>query len=550
MKIPICLPWGGFMKLVKVLLCLVYLIVVSFSSPREDYQNRTLILNNHSNSFLPPNNLHKDLNQATNNMTRDEFFGVIERVSAVYCPIIEEKYEGSCEFEGDWESDLVNAFAMRYPKRWIINVFGGLARRPELTVDGLTAVVCHEVGHHFGGFTFKRSVIGDGWPSTEGQSDYFAAHECMPRLWKNDKDINASFGSKVDLPAKQKCDEVWDTQDRRNLCYRVVMAAKSDTEMIAGSKIGVPKPTFLNTDLARVDNVFDGHPNPQCRLDTQFSAALCKVKFNDEYIPGSDIEEGNMSLESEIKSMETTCHQGAGIVEGSRPLCWFKPRIELDGVKMREIKISELSGNSNGIFEPGETGKLTIGLDAGKSDSSSLSHSLASKTKGVRVLGQIGEHSYRIESNSTLKCGQNATYFLDVNSNVGNQRFYVETPLGKVIKKKTGIQKEFVEIGGKETRVFKINYKKNHPVERVKLYLSAEHKWVSNLHVKLITPNGKKLDVQLLDTDGPKMKKEFLLDHRTESSVGNWGIEIRNSSEYLKGEINEWSIDFEYGDCD
>ena len=68
---------------------------------------------------------------------------------------------------------------MRLLNEWRVVIYGGL-EHPLLTLDGLTAVICHEVGHHLGGFAFKTSILGDNWAATEGQSDYFAAHRCLP----------------------------------------------------------------------------------------------------------------------------------------------------------------------------------------------------------------------------------------------------------------------------------------------------------------------------------------------------------------------------------
>ena len=95
---------------------------------------------------------------ATNNVTKDQFFDALNAVSDIYCPII-ESYGAECSFSGDWDDNLINAFAMRLMNEWRVVIYGGLARHPLLTLDGLTAVICHEVGHHLGGFAFKTSIL-------------------------------------------------------------------------------------------------------------------------------------------------------------------------------------------------------------------------------------------------------------------------------------------------------------------------------------------------------------------------------------------------------
>ena len=49
--------------------------------------------------------------------------------------------------------------------KWVVAMFGGLARRPEVTKDAFQFVVCHEVGHHLAGWPFAYD-----WASNEGQS--------------------------------------------------------------------------------------------------------------------------------------------------------------------------------------------------------------------------------------------------------------------------------------------------------------------------------------------------------------------------------------------
>lgn len=307
--------------------------------------------------FLPKNSLHL-IPSKSNQMTETEFYRLIESAKQEYCPII-ESYGANCRVSGEWEDTTVNAFALRYGGNWVVALYGGLARRFELTNDGFLVVICHELGHHLAGFTFKSFVLGDSWAATEGQSDYFAAHACLPNLWRDEADINAGFREKVDQPAKAQCDKVWDTQERRDLCYRIAMAAKSVTAMIARSTNRGPAPQFEKRSFEAVLETFENHPTPQCRLDTQFQAALCDQQFDDTSIPGDNVGESNRSIEAEIDSMNTTCHRGSGKIIGSRPFCWFKPRVSFDGLYLKEVKVAEVDGNQDGIFDHSETLAIT-----------------------------------------------------------------------------------------------------------------------------------------------------------------------------------------------
>jgi hypothetical protein len=53
-------------------------------------------------------------------------------------------------------------------------VIGGFARQPFMTVDGQALIICHELGHAFGGPPYK-----DNGTTTEGQSDYYATSNCL-----------------------------------------------------------------------------------------------------------------------------------------------------------------------------------------------------------------------------------------------------------------------------------------------------------------------------------------------------------------------------------
>ena len=106
-------------------------------------------------AILPKNSLHHEDNLAiASNISKSQFFNIIARASSYYAPIIDKHHWGDLKIRGYWNSSLVNASAERKGDDWIVNIFGGLARRPEITTEGLTLVLCHELGHHLGGFPF------------------------------------------------------------------------------------------------------------------------------------------------------------------------------------------------------------------------------------------------------------------------------------------------------------------------------------------------------------------------------------------------------------
>src|SRR5687768_16763139 len=117
-------------------------------------------------TILPPNDLHLQDNifEFQSNVSEEEFNRVIERAEDVYGPVMEQ-FGATLEINRLWDNSTVNASAYQSGRTWYVNMYGGLARRPEVTPDGFAMVLCHELGHHLGGFPFSLS-----WAANEGQS--------------------------------------------------------------------------------------------------------------------------------------------------------------------------------------------------------------------------------------------------------------------------------------------------------------------------------------------------------------------------------------------
>ena len=141
----------------------------------------------HGNSgFMPKNNLNissLSVDKATNGMTKERFQAIISRVSNVYSSIVKEK-GGNLVMDNRWDDGTVNALAEQKADKWIVHMYGGLARHPLVTDDAFMMVVCHELGHHIGGAPRKNN--GKDWAANEGQADYFGAMKCMRRILEKD----------------------------------------------------------------------------------------------------------------------------------------------------------------------------------------------------------------------------------------------------------------------------------------------------------------------------------------------------------------------------
>lgn len=273
-------------------------------------------------SILPPNDLHLQDNLAmTENMTEDEFKTIINDITALYTDLA-TKNGGTLEANALWTNSTVNASANQIGGSWIINMYGGLARRPEVTKDGFALVVCHELGHHFGGF----SLNGSSWAANEGQSDYFATHSCAKRAWANQRDINASFREQIGEFERDACDATYGIQTERDLCYRTAAAGKSLGLLLAALG-GSDAPSYETPSTKKVRSTNNSHPVAQCRLDTYLAGALCTKAFDENIIPGRRHPKGQGSIEAERVAARYSCTEQDNLEAGLRPGCWFYSRL-------------------------------------------------------------------------------------------------------------------------------------------------------------------------------------------------------------------------------
>jgi hypothetical protein len=242
---------------------------------------------------------------AAGGLTRAQFDAVLDRLEQVYAPIVAAR-GGVLEVRRLWDDGSVNASAARIGNRWVINMFGGMARHPAITPDGFSLVACHEMGHHLGGFPARGL-------SVEGQADYFANMKCHRRVWREEDNRRAAAEPAVDAFAVKRCAQVYPDAARRALCVRSSMAGMTMAKVALALSGQDTLVRFETPDSARVAQTSPKHPAPQCRMDTHFQSALC-VKPATEDFSASDSHPG-------------ACTRDRGFVDGVRPLCWYKPPV-------------------------------------------------------------------------------------------------------------------------------------------------------------------------------------------------------------------------------
>lgn len=110
-------------------------------------------------------------------ISRATFNSAIDEVEDLYSPIF-EKMGCPLIVLRSWQNDEINAQAWQMAGFCFVEIFGGLARYPNMGKRTLQIVICHELGHHIGGRPFYTGTN----LSVEGQSDYFATYQCMTKL--------------------------------------------------------------------------------------------------------------------------------------------------------------------------------------------------------------------------------------------------------------------------------------------------------------------------------------------------------------------------------
>ncbi len=244
--------------------------------------------------------------KAAGGMTEAQFNQVITEVETVLSPIITSK-GGRLTIQRKWTDGTVNAYAKRQGRTWIVAMFGGLARHPMMTIDGMAAVVCHEIGHHIGGAPIKS---GSRWAANEGQADYFAMLKCLrlvygglhsPRAWVRPATVPATVVA--------KCTGTFRSTSDVELCERSSLAGQALGNIFADLKKG-SGPTFDTPDTSVVSSMDDDHPAPQCRLDTYFAGSVCGKDVSED-VSNTDVTQG-------------TCSTERGDIIGVRPTCWYK----------------------------------------------------------------------------------------------------------------------------------------------------------------------------------------------------------------------------------
>lgn len=217
-------------------------------------------------------------------ITKEQLNGLFEVFHQIYDPILRpneviifNQPTGVPDYEW-WDFNDFKAtysglfFEDRQVFHHNIFFFGGIARTDFITLDGAAMILCHEMGHGFGGAPFKQSG-----PSVEGQADYYSTNTCLRQYFKlipREPGLDEYSPKKVEL-----CTENLGLFTDLSECIRGLTAIESRVVAFnffknAGTSIFSHDPSCVKT----VDTDDYYYPKHQCRVDTLMSGWFHKKR--------------------------------------------------------------------------------------------------------------------------------------------------------------------------------------------------------------------------------------------------------------------------------
>lgn len=146
-----------------------------------------------------------------------------------------------------------------------------LFSHPLIDIDGISLLICHEIGHFYGGAPkqYRGNSKKKSWSSAEGQADFYSTSICLKKLLPQNNpkfDIDKYPNIKIEL--SQIC--------QNQNCFRIGLASYKISKIYAEIKFWNRELSVLKKDSSKVFQILRGHPNPQCRLDTLIAGLLCQ----------------------------------------------------------------------------------------------------------------------------------------------------------------------------------------------------------------------------------------------------------------------------------
>ena len=236
---------------------------------------------------------------------------IINDAKAIYEPLSITTFNKPLYFRIN-ESSTVGGSAHHETDHLAIILDKGLLITPRLTPDGFRMLICHELGHLFGGAPRKNvpaewegPTAEDGLSllTSEGQADYYASLVCFRKLLE----IESSLSPKPDYQRagarlKQKCETLAGYKKQKlQTCLRTGLAGEDFLKLTFDFSISCEKAD----DSIAPHLIRDFYPDRQCRLDTIVNGALCS--------------ESHLMVLDFDRMEDNGCRQNYA----TRPACWY-----------------------------------------------------------------------------------------------------------------------------------------------------------------------------------------------------------------------------------
>jgi hypothetical protein len=213
--------------------------------------------------FVPDNDLWKEdrIEQVFDLIGESDFNKIIDLGQWLYSTTAQQ-YQEKLTITRRWEDPTVNASAWRDGRgNTEIIMYGGMARRPEVTPLSFALVLCHEINHLYG---YEPYIEPSLRMSAETQADWFGAGWCLKNIATYLKD-NSPFNKTPYMENACKGDQ---------LCLRQLAGANGLGQLLAKLS-GAAIPRFETPDTVPVKRTTLSYAKTtQCRLDSYFGGVM------------------------------------------------------------------------------------------------------------------------------------------------------------------------------------------------------------------------------------------------------------------------------------
>jgi hypothetical protein len=162
------------------------------------------------------------------------------------------------------QSAETNAQAIQFFGSKAILISDGFAQMENITTDDFGLIICHELGHHFGGAPYFPASEGNSvWASAEGVADFWAARTCFPNVidrlpvvevQKDDETAHFCTRQVIQTPLKT--------------CWRTIQSSLFISRLHSALNREKTTPQLSTPEIRQVETTNVSYPSPQCRLDT------------------------------------------------------------------------------------------------------------------------------------------------------------------------------------------------------------------------------------------------------------------------------------------